>query len=106
MCCCGLVVKDASIRNLCDLDDKNLQPTFLENSFTLLHFSIRSLDKNFDTMHNFLQSLDFSPDITYLSETRIKNEPMTDISITGYSFIHVKSHSTVGGVAVYISKKF
>ena len=53
-------------------------------------------------MHNFLQSLDFLPDITYLSETRIKDESMTDILITSYSFIHAKSHSTAGGVAVYI----
>ena len=38
-----------------------------------------------------------------LSETRINDEPSTDISITGYSFVHVSSHLTAGGVAVYIS---
>ena len=56
-------------------------------------------------MYNFLQSLDFLPDIICLSKTHIKDEPLTDISITGYSFIRVNSHSTAGGVAVYISKK-
>ena len=56
-------------------------------------------------MHNFLQSLDFLPNIICLYETRIEDKPLTDTSITGYSFIHVKLHSTAGRVAVYISKK-
>ena len=89
----------------CYFDDVNVQPTFFENSLTLLHFNIRSLHKNFDAMYNFLQSLDFLPDIICLSETRITDEPLDDILITSYSFIQVNSHSTVGGVAVYISKK-
>ena len=40
-----------------------------------------------------------------LSETRITDELLTDISITEYSFIHVNQHLPAGGVAVYISKK-
>ena len=95
----------SNIGTCCYLDDVNVQPTFFENSLTLLHFNIRSLHKNFDAMYNFLQSLDFLPDIICLSETRIKDEPLIYISITGYSFIHVNSHSIAGGVAVYISKK-
>ena len=79
----------SNISTCCYLDDVNVQPTFFENSLTLLHFNIRSLHKNFDAMYNFLQSLDFFPDIICLSETRIKDDPLTDISITGYSFIHV-----------------
>ena len=81
-----------------------MQPTFFENSLSLLHFSIRSLHKNFDAIYKFLQSLDFLPDAICLSETRIKDKPLTDTSITGYSLIHVNSHLTAGGVAVYISK--
>ena len=72
--------------NCCYDDDVNLQPNFFEKSLTLLHFNIRFLHKNFDAMHNFLQSLDFLPDLKCLSETRIEDEPLTDISVTGYSF--------------------
>ena len=57
-----------------------------------MHFNIRSLYKNLDAMYNFLQSLEFLPFVTCLAETHIKDEPLTDISITGYSFIHVNSH--------------
>ena len=95
----------SNIRTCYYLDDVNVQPTFFENSLTLLHFNICSLYKYFDAMHNFLQSLDFLTDIICLSETFIKDEPLTDISITGYSFIHINLHSTAGVVAVYISKK-
>ena len=67
----------SNISTCCYLDDVNVQPTFFENSLTLLHFNIRSLHKNFDAMYNFLQSLDFLPDIICLSETRIRDEPLT-----------------------------
>ena len=76
-----------NISNCCYVDDVNLQPTFFENSLTLLHFNIRFLHKNFDAMHNFLQSLDFLLDVKCLSEIRIEDEPLTDISVTGYSFM-------------------
>ena len=48
-----------SISNCCYLDVVNLQPTFFDNSLTLLHFSIRFPHKNFDAIYNFLRSLDF-----------------------------------------------
>ena len=39
-----------------------------------------------------------------VSETRLKNEPLLDISLPGYNFIHMNSNTQAGDVAMYISK--
>ena len=39
-----------------------------------------------------------------LSETRIKQEPLINIELTNYSFVHVNSKSNAGGVAIDIRK--
>ena len=60
---------------------------------------IRSIYKNFDALnHEFLQSLDYLPDIICLSETKIKNLPMVNLSITGYHSIeHADSQTVLAG---------
>ena len=40
--------------------------------FSLIHLNIRSLQKNFDSLHEFLSLQQSSPDIICLSETRLK----------------------------------
>ena len=68
-----------------------------------MHFNIRSLQKNFDFLHDFLSLLHSSPDIICLPETRLKEQPLININIPGYSFIHTDSLTNAGGVAMYIS---
>ena len=85
-------------------DDVNLQPTCFENSFLYI-LTFVPFTKTLTQCINFLQSLNFLPDIVCLFGTRIKDEPLADISITSYSFIHIKSHSTAEGVVVYILTK-
>ena len=41
-----------------------------------------------------------------LTETRIKNQPLANITIPGHSFAHVNSLSSAGGVAIYILNNF
>ena len=41
-----------------------------------------------------------------LSETHIKNQPLANIITPGYSFAHVNSLGSAGGVAIYISNNF
>ena len=43
-----------------------------------------------------------SSDIS-LSETRLKEQPLININIPGYSFIHNESPTNAGGVAMHIS---
>ena len=76
---------------------------FFENSLILIYINIRSFIKNFDNLYNLFFFLKFSPSIAAISETRLKNLPLTNNSIPGYSFIHVDSESSAGGVAAYNS---
>ena len=39
-----------------------------------------------------------------LTETRIKDQPLANVTILGYSFAHVISLSSAGDLAIYISK--
>jgi len=41
-----------------------------------------------------------------VSETCIKENPICNISISGYEFVHVDSPSNAGGVAMYFSTKY
>ena len=79
-----------------------------------MHLNIRSLTKNFDALFEFISSLSFTHDLSpdlYLvllpkTETRIKIQPLANITIPGYSFAHVNSLGPAGDVAIYISNKF
>ena len=75
----------------------------LKDSLTFIHFNVRSLQKNFDAFHEFLCNQPCSPDIICVTETRLKNQPLLNIDISGYTFIHIDSPTTAGGVAMYIS---
>ena len=75
------------------------------NSLVLLHLNIRSLHKNYDSLYEFLIELNVLPDIICLTETRLKSQPLVNIDIPNYSFVHVNSDSFAGGVAVYLSNK-
>ena len=70
-----------------------------------MHLNIRSFHKNYDALYNLLQSLKFSPDLLCLTETRIRDQPLFNISLPGYSFVHVNSKTAAGGVAAYISNR-
>ena len=76
------------------------------NTLTLLHVNIRSLNKNFDELHCFLTSLPHLPDIVCVSETRLKGEPLTNITIPDYNFAQTDSATNANGVAIYIFSKY
>ena len=81
----------------------NFTPKFFEISLILMHINIRSLNKNFDSLYNLLSFLKFSSSIVAISETRLKNLPLTNIFISDYRFVHVDSEINANGVAAYIS---
>ena len=74
-----------------------------QNSLSVFHVNIRSLTKNFDALYYLISSLPVSPDVVCVSETRIKGDPLINISIPNYNFVHKYSPTNAGGVA--ISKK-
>ena len=119
----SLHVNDLSSSELCDnafnsmitniksckyLDPNHNQSTIDNNhSFILLHLNIRSLHKNFDSFYEFLRTLNFTADIICITETRLKDQPLINIDLPNYTFLHENSVSAVGGVAVglYVSTR-
>ena len=96
----------SKIKN-CKFLDNSLtcvQPS--ENSLKLVHLNIRTLTKNSDALFEFISSLSFTPDLVCLTETRIKNQPLANITISSYSFAHVNSLGSADGVAIYILNNF
>ena len=63
-------------------------------------------DFNFDLLYEFLTTLNFFPDVVCQTETHIKSQPLINVKIFYYSFVHVDSESAVGGVAIYVSDRF
>jgi len=61
--------------------------------------SINNL-KTCDALYEFLTSLSYTSDIICISETRIKMEPLINISLPNYNFIHATTNA--GGVAIYV----
>ena len=75
----------------CDYIDTNAsnQVFLAENdSLSLIHLNIRSLNANFSDLHVFVSQLSFQPDVICLSESRI-NQPLKNIEIDGYNFTNV-----------------
>ena len=92
------------------LSKKPPPPLFqiLATRLSLLHVNLRSINKfqNFDTFEEFLTDLSFSPDIVCVSETRLKGEPLINISKPNFNFVHADSTTKAGWVAIYVSSKF
>ena len=67
--------------------------------------TIRSFTKNFDALYELILSLPVFPDVVCASETRIKGDPVINISIPNYNFFHKNSPINAGGVAIiYVLK--
>ena len=72
------------------------------NSLNIIHFNIRSLNKNFDKFYDFIQSLSYTPDVVCLSESRIKKQPLINVNLPGYTFLNFSSLKNAGGVAMHV----
>ena len=90
--------------NQCDYFDVAYIPDCDANrTLFLLHLNIRSLQKHHDNLCEFVCALSCQPHIVCISETRITNKPIVNISLPGYSFYHANSSTTAGGVGIYVS---
>ena len=86
-------------------DTPSLIPRLNSNELFLLHINIRSLQKNFDDLVNLISQFTVLPDIICITETRLKNNPLINISIPGYDFVKANTSSLAGGVGMYVSSK-
>ena len=79
----------------------------MNHGFSLLHFNIRSLNKNFDNFRLLLDDIGPPPfSVIGLTETWITHNP-TLFSIPGYNLeVNNRTHKPGGGVACYILDKY
>ena len=75
-----------------------------KSSLSVIHCNIRSIQANFDSMHNMLTELKFPFLVIGLSETKLQEgkNPILNINLNGYSFISQPSKTCSGGVGMYI----
>ena len=97
----SLVPENISPCKYYDLNFQNNMLNPLQNLF-LLHLNIRSLQKNYDKLSKLIDQLPTRPHLIGLSETKIKHQPLLDISLPNYYFIHAASPTNAGGVGLYI----
>ena len=79
---------------------------FTENSFSVLHLNIRSLNKNFESFAELYKSLSFKFSIICFSETWSNDENLDKNSLfqlEGYSLLHEnRKYRRGGGVAIFV----
>ena len=90
-------------------NDNPLRTTEINNNnFSLLHINSRSINKNFDSVGTFLDSLNkFSFSVIGISETWLNSNSPDMFNIPNYHMLHVdRKNGRGGGVALYIHSIF
>ena len=70
----------------------------------MMHSNICSLQKNLTSLNDFILTVKETPEIIAISETKLQDENIYNISIPGYVFLNTNSPTRAGGVGLYISK--
>ena len=87
--------------NNCYMTAEDFQCQYKYNKdFFLMHINIRSLNKNFEKLEELLIQLGKMPDITAISETKLKLNFSTHLE--GHNFIQENSNTNAGGVEMFI----
>ena len=74
------------------MDPASISKT-LSNSTTFLFLNIRSINCNFDKLHEFLTKILIKPTIIFLSETWLNSSKYCTNNLPGYSFVSMRSNS-------------
>ena len=69
----------------------------------LLHVNVRSLHKNYKLLYELIEDVKILPHVICITETCIKNQPLSSLDLPNYSFVHVNTTTNAGGVAMNIS---
>ena len=65
------------------------------NHLFMIHFNVRSLQKNIDKLSHSLSDLNHKPDVVAVSETKLKENMIhSNIELDGYQSIHRNSHTS------------
>lgn len=75
------------------------------DNFSIFHQNIASLGLHFDELLTLLTTSNVEFDGIAIIEIGIKNKNNPGLNLDGYEHFNCKTHSTKGGVRVYISQK-
>ena len=88
-------------------DQLNNEISLLDEQYiSLMHINCRSLNKNFDTMSEFLDLLKFKVDFILVSETWLSKGPDCLLSLGGYEYYGKGRSSRGGGIGIYAKTTF
>ena len=78
-----------------------------ESNFSILHLNIASLQFHFEDLTIMLQVLDYSFDIIAITESKLQKglNPVKDINLPNYQYLHTPTEASKGGTLIYISNK-
>ena len=71
--------------------------------FSILHCNIRSFSKNLNLLEELLYSIDTKVDILGITETKLSENSVSNVNISGYNLFHTDSPTKAGGAALYIA---
>ena len=77
-----------------------------EQNIIIFHANIRSLQKNFQSLLDLINTFTKYPDIICITETRLRGSPLMNVTLPNYELLYSNSPTNAGGVAMYISKNF
>ena len=63
----------------------------------------RRLSKNFSTLQEVLKSLDSTPDILGIAETKLNESSISNLDLNNYKLFRTDSKTNAGGTALYVS---
>ena len=75
-----------------------------KSSLFLLHVNIRSLSKNLDLLYEHILTLSKFPDIIAITESKLNDKSISNVSIPNYDLFHDDSPTRAGGTAIYVRK--
>ena len=77
-----------------------------EQNIIIFHANIRSLQKNFQSLLDLINTFTKYSDIICITETRLRGSPLMNVTLPNYELLYSNSPTNAGGVAMYISKNF
>ena len=74
------------------------------HGFSIIHLNMRSLPKNLTSLQDIILTVKGTPEIIALSETKLQEKNIYNISIPGYAFLNTNSPTSAGGVGLIFLK--
>ena len=75
-----------------------------DKNFSILHLNIHSIQLHVNELRILLQTLDYKFDVIAISESKLRTDPLIDISLDGYQPPYCTyTDATKGGTILYVS---